>query len=168
MQSALGRNPDRVHTDLQNMLEAWLVGSAAPPTEQSYAELRLTYQVAEWLDGLVPGVPPLLEIQPILARRSVLASVEHLVLRDFIGRQNELVQLNDYVGVLPPTLSESVRRGFRWFFDLIERPPLVVSGPGGIGKSALVGRFLYEHANLSEERRFPFCLLAFRQSIPKD
>ena len=161
MRMALACNPGRVHTDLQNMLEAWLMGSATALAEQSYAELRLSYQVAEWLDSMVPGVPPLTEIQPIMARRSVLASVEHLVLSDFVGREEELQQLTDYVGVLSPTISETLRRGVRWIFNIKERPPLVITGPGGIGKSALIGRFLYEHATVSDDRRFPFAYLPF-------
>jgi hypothetical protein len=161
MRMALACNPGRIHTDLQNMLEAWLIGSAIPLAEQSYAELRLSYQVAEWLDGLVPGVPPLSEIAPIMARRSVLASVEHLVLGEFVGRDQELQQLSDYVGVLSPTLLESLRRGVRWVFNIKERPPLVMTGPGGIGKSALIGRFLYDHATVPEDRRFPFAYLPF-------
>jgi len=161
MRAALNSNPARVRTDLQMMLEAWINGTATPIDHQSYGELRLSYQVSEWLDGLVPAIPALSTIQPIMARRSVLASVEHLVMSEFIGRLNELKQLRDYVGILPPSRTESVRRRVRKFFNLVERPPLVITGPGGIGKSALIGRFLYEHSNVAEEHHFPFAYLPF-------
>ena len=42
-----------------------------------------------------------------------------------------------------------------------KRPPLLVFGPGGVGKSALLARFILDHAQAHEKDRFPFVYLDF-------
>jgi hypothetical protein len=46
-----------------------------------------------------------------------------------------------------------------------QQPALSVFGPGGIGKSALVARFVPEHARLPEDARIPFAYLDFDRPI---
>jgi hypothetical protein len=55
----------------------------------------------------------------------------------------------------------------RGFVDAIRsqfgtaRPVLVLTGAGGVGKSALLGRFLLEHARKASEQRLLFAYLPF-------
>jgi tetratricopeptide (TPR) repeat protein len=167
MLAALDTNIDRPHTDLQEMFEDWLHQRQPPLEQQSFAQLGYTLQIVEWLNGLLSDLPPLETVQARLNRRSVLSSFEHLVLKDFIGREKELKVLRDYVGVLPPASTGSVLRQLMAWLSMDQSAPLVIYGPGGIGKSALVGRFLYEHANVEPELRFPFAYLPFDNPVLK-
>lgn len=158
---ALDANPHRWQGEFQELYEAWLQGSPTPLEQQSYRQLGMSFEILKWLDGLLPGLPPIQDVRTLLNRSAVLASFEHLVTKVFVGRAKELQRLRDYVGVFPPDgLTESVIRQLRGWLGLTRRAPLVIHAVGGMGKSALVGRFLYEHAQLPDEQRFPFSYLA--------
>ena len=158
---ALDANPHRWRGEFQELYEAWLQGSPTPLQQQSYRQLGMSFEILKWLDGLLPGLPPMQDVRTLLNRSAVLASFEHLITKVFVGRTKELQRLRDYVGVFPPdSLTESVLRQLRGWLGLTRRAPLVIHAAGGMGKSALVGRFLYEHAQLPDEQRFPFAYLA--------
>ena len=160
LRAALDANPDRPKTDVQRMLEAWLAGKAPLLETQSYEELNQTVQVVSWLGEVIPDLPKEARVRDLLSRRSVLRPFEHLVRQDFVGRKSELEKLRDYVGVLPP--SSFTSKAVRYFNSLRKlQPALLLHGPGGVGKSALVGRFLYEHSEAPPELRFPFAYLPF-------
>src|SRR5262249_37717732 len=75
----------------------------------------------------------------------------------FQGRVSELDQLRNYIGVLPPqTLRSKIARVWP---RPTARPALSVFGPGGVGKSALIGRFVLEHWRLTADERIPFAYL---------
>src|SRR3712207_8378119 len=40
--------------------------------------------------------------------------------------------------------------------DLRKKPPLMIWGLGGLGKSALLARFIWEHTTLPNAERFPW------------
>ena len=46
-------------------------------------------------------------------------------------------------------------------FNIAERPPLFVLGPGGCGKSTLIAKFILEHAAEEAHAQFPFAYLDF-------
>ena len=65
-------------------------------------------------------------------------------------------------------MKERVKRAVRKVFRLQENPPIVIYGPGGMGKSALIARFIWEHATIPDAR-FPFVYLDFdRVSLRAD
>lgn len=162
LSAALAANPERPMTDVQRMLERWLKGTAPELANQSAEELNQTQQVVAWLGGIVAGLPAAEQVREHLSRRAPLRRFEHLVTKDFVGREKELAQLRHYVGVLPPSsLREAANRQLRAWLTLERRPPLLLFGPGGVGKSALVGRFLWEHSQASDALRFPFAYLPF-------
>ena len=68
----------------------------------------------------------------------------------------------------PGSVKERVKRAVRKVFRLQENPPIVIYGPGGMGKSALIARFIWEHATIPDAR-FPFVYLDFdRVSLRAD
>ena len=157
---AIEANPDRVRDKFQELFEKWL--AQAPPSldDQHYLELINSAQIAAWVEGSIPNVPSLAEVQKRLNRRSVYALFEHLATSDFTGRVAELRVLREYVGVLEPTtISDSLLRQYSDWKGDRRRPPLIVIGAGGVGKSALLGKFLVDHAAVPEEARFPFAYL---------
>jgi len=162
LRAALAANPDRPRTDVQEMLESFLGGSPPNLVNQSSTQLSLMLQVVSWLQGFVPQLPTEEAVRAQIARRAPLRRFEHLVSQEFVGRQAELGRLRDYVGVLPPnSVRAAIDRQLRDWLKLTRRPPLLLHGPGGIGKSALVGRFLFEHSQAVSELRFPFAYLPF-------
>jgi hypothetical protein len=58
-------------------------------------------------------------------------------------------------------VSESITRGVEFIFNIQERPPLFINGPGGSGKSTLISKFILDHADIPEGSRFPFAYLDF-------
>ena len=160
---ALRANPSEREGVIQQQLEAYLLGDAPALEEQSLEELDATRQVAVWLRDAVRGIPDPDAVERQAAYRRLLEPFEAIAGDGlFRGRKRELDDLRDYVGVLAP--SSIVRRIARAAFQWPEGKPrgaLSIFGPGGVGKSALVARFMLEHTRVPEEGRIPFAYLDF-------
>lgn len=164
LQSTMSANPPAVRSSLQTMLEAYsLTGPApAPLAQQNLDQLSATLQVVDWLAGCVDGLPDPEEVRRLIDRERLLKPFRYLAGDYFRGRRKELEKLRNYVGVLPPgSARASFSRGVRMFFSLHEKPPLLIFGPGGMGKSTLVARFILEHTLLPEGQQFPYVYLDF-------
>ncbi len=165
--AALAVNPDRPRSDLQRCLEHYLVGSSYPPLDDRSAEqLAQTLRVVEWLDGLVPTLPSRPEIEQRLERARFLAPFTHLLAKGFAGRERELDTLRIYVGVQQASgvIGQSLQLIDLWASTITGNPrrgPLVVWGPGGVGKSTFVARFVTEHTAQRALTPFPFVYLDF-------
>jgi hypothetical protein len=158
--ACLKANPRRPKTGLQKMFERYLRGEAPAVAEQSSPQLTHTLQVLEWLGGIVPGLPEREDLRDRMECDSLLAPFRFLVDAHFSGRKAELSRLQDYVGVLEPgSIYSAIGRTFRQVFNLNEKPPLLVYGPGGIGKSTLLAKFILNHATAKKEHRIPFAYL---------
>jgi hypothetical protein len=160
---ALAANPDERTGRLQEQLERYLSGTAPALEEQTLAELDETHQVILWLGDAIEGLPSEEEVSDRSAYLRLLAPFEAIAGDHvFRGRRRELDQLRSYIGVLSP---ESFLRRLRSIAVEWTRPErrraLSISGPGGVGKSALVARFMLEHTRLPEEARVPFAYLDF-------
>lgn len=162
MRRALEANPKRRTDGFQRLFEQWMLGPPPALEPMTYEELTWTVQIIAWLDGVLSDLPRVEEVREAYNRRSVYALFEHLAAKSFTGRETELAQLRELVGVLDPTTrTDAVRRQLRRWTGLAHRPlPIVIEGRGGVGKSALLARFLVEHLNVEPERRFPFAYLA--------
>ena len=169
IEQALDANPDRPHDDpVQAMFEAFVRGDAPPLEQHDITQLAATFEVAQWFDGLeVELGSPLPDAETIRTRTDYLTLLypfEQLAGENFAGRTSELKTLRDYVGVVPPSraggsLYRAVRRAAEEVFSLTEKPLLFIHGPGGIGKSALISRFIWEHTTIADEQQFPFVYL---------
>lgn len=143
-----------------------LIDSSSPPglTDRSLADLLGLQQAVGWLSGITDLHPPdALLLNQRIEREQVLQPMRRLLANGFVGRKAELAQLRGYVGVLSPTrMSEFLNRLFRHVRYLLEeRPPLFLFGPGGIGKSTLLAKFILDHADASEPYPVPFIYLDF-------
>lgn len=162
LEEALAANPAKVETPLQLQYERYLRQAAPPLADQSLDDLELTHQVAVWIGDAVPGVPTTAEVAARANLLRLLAPFETLAGDAvFRGRQRELDILRSYIGVVSPeTLRGRIGERFRWARP--ERQPAIcIYGPGGVGKSALVARFMLEHTRLPENVRIPFGYLDF-------
>ena len=166
IQQALSANPERSGEDpVQGIFEGYVNGTAPPLAQQSIVQVAATFEIAQWLQGLdVQLGSPMPDLEAIRARNdylTLLQPFEELAGTNFAGRTQELQELRDYVGVLPPgSVRGHVARAVRKVFRLQENPPIVIYGPGGMGKSALIARFIWEHATIPDAS-FPFVYLDF-------
>src|SRR5215213_4854785 len=166
-QNALLANPNERTGTLQRQLESYLLDVSIPIDEQPPEQLDETLQIVTWLQGTLDNLPPLQQVRSRLAFRSFSAPLESLAGDEvFRGRRKELDQLRSYVGVLAPDALLSRIRGavFQWVRPNA-LPALSISGPGGVGKSALVARFMLEHTRVDSEVRIPLAYLDFDRSV---
>jgi len=160
IESALGANPDRDRDVTQAMLEGLLLKPYETPTLKGMAQVRAGQLVADWLTGLVSGVPDPISLRNLAEREAQLAPFRELVGDYFAGRTHELAVLADYVDILTPTsVLESVTRTVRSVLSIVQEPPLFVFGPGGIGKSTLIAKFLLNHVDDLHVPQFPYAYL---------
>ncbi|MBO3093998.1 ATP-binding protein [Cellulomonas dongxiuzhuiae] len=140
-------------TPEQGALRRYVEGAAAPIEGQSVEELRASAQAVAWLDGVVDGLPSLEDIGARLALLELLAPLRRLVGDHFAGREEVLDRLADHVAVLPPgSRLHSVRRRVREVLSLRDHPPLCLWGPGGVGKSTVLAKFVLDHVDLADDQ----------------
>lgn len=121
-----------------------------PPAAPSLADFRRQANLAEILAplGVIIGI----------ADDAPVGSKDR-----FVGRSDQLATLRGVVDELrSETLLEGLRRSVQ---RLVRRKPrlLTIKARGGLGKTALVAKFLYDHATKPGER-FPFAYLDFDRS----
>lgn len=166
-QQALDANPGERTGSLQVQLERYLLNIEIPLDEQPPEQLDETLQIVTWLEGVLTNLPPIEEVQRCRARRSFEAPLESLAGDAvFRGRRKELDQLRSYVGALAP--DALLNRVKTWAYEWVKpsaMPALSISGPGGVGKSALVARFMLDHCKLVPEARLLFAYLDFDRSV---
>jgi hypothetical protein len=162
MLHALEANPGERKGAVQEQLERYLRGTATPIEEQSLEELQASLQALTWLDGILDGLPDLDAVRHAITRQEFRRPFEAIAGdANFRGRVREMDTLRDYVGVLPPQgLLKRVLSKVPWPRPAA-MPALSIYGPGGVGKSALIARFVLEHSRLKEDARIPFAYLDF-------
>ena len=160
---ALDCNPQRPAEAAQTILESWLQGKVMSLDGLTLGELAATHQVCTWLrDAGFTAIPERADLERRMDWLTLLGPFEQIAGEHFRGRIQELKQLRAYTGVLPPgSRLQATKRVVERIFSLKERPPLLVYGPGGVGKSTLVARFILEHARAHEADRFPFAYLNY-------
>ena len=162
MKKALQINRPESPDPLQQTLERYIVGKTKRLGAQNLDELTRTLQVADWLGGILEGVPKVEDVKRRIAWERLLEPFRYLVGDHFRGRKEELRRLRDYVEVLPPdSAKEVIGRGLRSIFSLHEKPPMLIYGLGGIGKSTLLAKFILEHMQMHQQARFPFTYIDF-------
>jgi hypothetical protein len=166
LQRALEVNPGRKMTETQRVFEKCIrqrsgSSSILPTAGEAAALLEVSY----WLEDipeLNAHVPQRDYLRALISREQLLGPFRALVGDHFAGRRKELDILSDYVGLFDATTNlESAHRFIERIFNIQERPPLFVLGPGGGGKSTLIAKFILEHAEEQERAQFPFAYLDF-------
>ncbi|GAA1571150.1 hypothetical protein GCM10009789_25900 [Kribbella sancticallisti] len=161
-------------TDLNDvgfvMARRYINKSAQSLKNQSLEELQGTATASEWLSGTKVQIPTPEEARGERTIENLLRPLRMLVADGFVGRKAELQQLSDYAEVLPASSrTTSTRRRVRRAMRRNERPPLLIYGPGGVGKSTLLARFILDHVDAGTAHHFPFAYLSFdRQELRID
>jgi hypothetical protein len=160
---------DRDRNDpLQRVLDAVILGHRPQPEERSPDQWYALVQVAEWLDGVLPPeqLPDVERVRRLIDRFALIEPFRRLVGDHFRGRERELRDLREFVGVLPSerwadlvvrTITDAVGSLLNWK----AKRPMVIHALGGTGKSTLLARFILDHAELDDPRRLPYAYLNF-------
>lgn len=157
---ALDANPKRDRTDaLQIVLEQVIHGEHPNLLEMTREQLAGLGVVREWFEGILP-VPEEAELRAAIPLSDVLAPMQRLA-TVFVGREKELTELEDFIGVREARSLWSLARraGHGIAAHLSQRTPLFICGPGGIGKSTLIAKFVLEHVQPADSLPLPFVYL---------
>lgn len=161
LKAALAANPDALAVPDQRMLTACLEGALPPLDSLRAAELSRLLQAVKWLRDVLADLPPADEVRRKLERARFVEPFEQLVGLHFRGRERELQALREYTRLQPPDGPEAVAAQVRGWVGMAERPPLVVHGPGGVGKSTLMAKFFLDHVRAADVVPLPFVYLDF-------
>ena len=149
LREALLANEDRPRDAVQQALEELIlqhgrirIGLDELPLERLLGLAR----ASDWLTGAVKSLPPREELLARIERERLLEPFRRLLARGFVGRGRELARLHDFLRQGKPGLV------------------FVIHGPGGVGKSTLLARFVLESVapeslSLRPARPFPFAYL---------
>ncbi|QNP61784.1 AAA family ATPase [Streptomyces genisteinicus] len=169
------RTPERmlravrgVPGDPADTARAWaerlLRGQARDLAKYGVDELHAALTVTQWfaaaplarsaLSRSALELPEPAEVRERIELAELLAPLRALVEDRFVGRRAELDMLAAHVGVLPG-------RGGAPGPAPAERPRLMIHGPGGVGKSTLIARFVLDHAGEPGAPVLPFAYLSF-------
>ena len=164
MQQALLANPDRPDDEVQRALTAVINATPLRPlSEMSREEVSALVIIHDWLGGILDNLPSETDLRRALVIAETLAPMQRLAGGGkFVGRQNELAILRSYVGVVPsPNIAGRVWSFLRdTYYDFTSRPPLLITGPGGAGKSSLVARLILDHSEkFDSPEALPFVYL---------
>jgi cellulose synthase operon protein C len=168
--AALGANPKRPTSEAQTLFEQAIAGTVPPLASLNRDQLSALAAIAEWLAGIVDGLQSVEDVSRAAARAELLHPLRQLAGAGFVGRESELQRLADHVGVLPIDLASDIVAGLlrygRRFTSQVEsgfgrtRKALFLYGPGGVGKSTLLARFVLDHAeDRGSGAPLPFVLL---------
>ncbi|RVI11975.1 serine protease [Sinorhizobium meliloti] len=150
LQQARENNPGTTSDPVNVALGALIAGDPVSLADrQDPARLRSILQAASWLSRTKLQLPSLAGLHADLERAKLLAPFRHLTRGFFAGRDAELARLIAYVEGPDATA---------------EPGPLLVHGPGGMGKSALIAHFILDYSGRDPTRldiERPFIYLDF-------
>jgi hypothetical protein len=106
----------------QQVIDRILAGPPYPLAEIDESALPYWLQATRWFADVAPTLPSPADVNRTLERRRARSRLEDIGGAHFRGREDTLAELHD------------------WYHDDASGP-MVVTGIGGIGKSALVARF---------------------------
>jgi hypothetical protein len=167
LEANIGSAPDHA---AERLALGYLRGE--PPVLENLDVESLTHvrEAVSWL-SLVPGVtglPDADEIERRLDHQRLVEPLHSLLRHGFAGRTRELDVLRRHVGLLPARhwrarVADAGRTVHGWVARPDGELPLVVTGPGGIGKSTLMARFLLDHVD-RPGRRIPWVHVDFESA----
>ena len=101
------------------------------------------------------------DLKGIYQRRQFFKQFKRIT-KNFAGRNKELQKVNDYVDWLPKSgFVNKISSTFRNIINWHEKPPLLIKGIGGIGKSTIVAKFIMDQNESKEKGAIPFVYIDF-------
>ena len=151
----------------QLMFEQYVRQRAMPLGSQNLEQLQASLNAVRLLGGIVSDLPDADQIRRMLHRQGFIRQFELLADEHFVGREDALGKLREFVDVLPENIYAKVRRAGRNVIgslglqSILHEAPLVITGMGGMGKSALLSKFLLEHLRAAKGTQLLFAYIDF-------
>jgi|GEM_PF-2026479 len=171
LEHAIKLNTDAVveRNEYQNIFEMFATGQKPALEGQSLEELQASLQAIRLLGNTELELPDERKVASMVLRESALEELRRLADAHFTGRDRELETLEEFVDAVP---SSSLWRRFTRSAgnlasdllgkrELVQRLPLLVTGRGGIGKSAFLAKFLLDHITRVDDGTLAFAYLDF-------
>ena len=117
---------------------------ALSDTELFYSS-KLTWLMPQKLDENV--------IKSEIRLRQFFSPIEKII-QNFAGREKELDQIRQFV-YAQPSLDSGLLSSYG------PRQPLLIQGIGGVGKSTLMSKFIFDHNIVLENNKLPFVVIDF-------
>jgi len=134
-----------------------------PLSDQTLEELAQCLKLARWVEPLNLDYPNPNEIYAEMKRKEFLKPLEEIT-QNFEGREEDLRTLKKYVDWLPrESLFEKAAGFFKDIIKWHKSKPMLITGIGGIGKSALVSQFIMLHRK--DSNQLPFIYIDFDNSL---
>lgn len=144
LSEALSANASPTPSPEQRVFQDILTGRWDYARFTGERSLAAALEAAEWLRGTSENIPNPEELRQRLNYARFISPFERLA-GDFFGRTAQLTKLHDYVGTQELRSSrETIVMNLRGWLLKEKRGPLLVYGPGGSGKSALIGKFILD------------------------
>ncbi|MDH3248798.1 MAG: ATP-binding protein [Acidimicrobiia bacterium] len=160
MQEILGSVSNLPEDPTQSMISSIIeTGEAVDEDSASLSTLQTAFRTLNWFGPNVVTQAPE-TIRARIEKIGFLDRFERLVGDNFRNRHDELDELRRYVGVLRDERGLLARVLDRPT-SFTEKPAFMLTGPGGIGKSTLLAKFVLDHASATGDDQFPFAYINF-------
>lgn len=148
---------------LQKMLVDVVNGITYDITTMSIDELVILHSVSKYLKDTAIMLPAEGQIIGQIKQLEFLRPFQNLI-ENFKGREAELNRLFVYVDWYEKGSVFSRAEGiFRKSVNWHDKPPLIINGIGGIGKSTLIAKFIVNNLIERKGKRLPFLYFDFDQ-----
>lgn len=147
MIKALEVNPERQKSTAQSLFEDILYQRSIVIDQLPREALVTLSGIIDWLKGIISLDKESEAVQQALPIEDLLAPLRRLATIDFVGRQEELSTLTTYMTTPVAPI------------------PLLIYGPGGVGKSTLLAKFILDTISPNSINRVPFAYLDIDRPI---
>ncbi|MEO5564873.1 MAG: ATP-binding protein, partial [Chitinophagaceae bacterium] len=166
---ALDTNNNRGDDKEQKLYECLLRNQTIYINDMPRQMLVTLSSIVDWVTGILPRIDETSRlINRAIPMADLLMPMHRLANESFVGRKNELAQLAQYIGITP-TSSSAIQSATRFitqlFVSIDKNPPFLIYGPGGVGKSTLLAKFILDNTNSSDTEPLPFAYLDIDKAV---
>ncbi len=151
IEAALFSQKDRPTDVQQTLFESFIGGIDLEIESRPLVELRQILEILDWISETELANQVVKDdVKRLMAFQGLMEPFRYLVGDHFRGREKELAELKSYV----------------WDNAKVKKPPKLIFGPGGVGKSTLLSKFILQHTEeLPPGRRIPFVYIDFDRNV---
>jgi len=169
MIQALDTNDHRGNDEEQKLYECVLHNQTFHVNAMSRQNLVTLSSIIDWVSGVLIGVNEISRlVNRAIPMADLLMPMQRLANETFVGRKNELLQLSQYIGITPASSSAlglATRFITQLFVSIDKNPPFLIYGPGGVGKSTLLSKFILDNTKNNDKEPLPFAYLDIDKAV---
>ncbi len=140
----------------QLIFENYLTGPPPELDPMNVEQLQAALIVVQWLEGIISPLPATDEIKNRINTLKFFERFRKLIAGGFVGREEELKKLTEHTTVGKTTQTEKKDASVD-----NASVPLALYGPGGVGKTSLMAKFILESTEDGKSLNFPLIYYDF-------